>query len=149
MPLYVYAVIEDDGSDGEVFEVLQGMSDAPLSVHPESGKPVRRLLAAPNTLRKAAPGNLSDSRLERLGFRKDRSKLNFAGFSPNRFFAGHPVSDRGCILRPTPRCGSKKSNKDQASRYYFNHGLGCLRTGRRLLKSFLYALVLFGCLLLV
>ena len=70
MPLYVYAVVEDDGSEGEVFEVLQGMSEPALVAHPETGKPVKRLLSAPNTLRKAAPGNLSDSRLESLGFTK-------------------------------------------------------------------------------
>ncbi|MBY0231154.1 MAG: FmdB family transcriptional regulator [Gemmataceae bacterium] len=70
MPLYVYAVVEEDGSEGEVFEVLQGMSEPELSAHPETGKPVRRLLSAPNALRKAAPGNLSDSRLEKLGFTK-------------------------------------------------------------------------------
>ena len=70
MPLYVYAVVEDDGSEGEVFEVLQGMSEPTLASHPVSGKPVRRLLSAPNALRRAAPSNLSDNRLESLGFTK-------------------------------------------------------------------------------
>jgi predicted nucleic acid-binding Zn ribbon protein len=37
MPLYVYQVIEADGSDGEVFEVLQRISEAPLTVHPDNG----------------------------------------------------------------------------------------------------------------
>jgi len=67
MPLYVYQVVEEDG---EVFEVLQGMSEPALTHHPENGKPVVRLLSAPNTMRKMAPGNLSDSRLEKLGFTK-------------------------------------------------------------------------------
>lgn len=68
MPLYVYQVIEPDGSDGEVFEVLQSMSEAPLTAHPENGKPVRRLISAPNTITKFNAGNLSPSRLNSLGF---------------------------------------------------------------------------------
>ena len=70
MPLYVYQVIEADGSDGEVFEMLQGMSEPTLTHHPESGKPVKQLIAAPNVGRKGAgmSGSLSNSNLERLGF---------------------------------------------------------------------------------
>jgi hypothetical protein len=70
MPLYVYQVIEPDGSDGEVFEVIQRMSDPPLTAHPENGKPVRRLLAAPNAVTRYGPANLSNERLGRLGFTK-------------------------------------------------------------------------------
>jgi predicted nucleic acid-binding Zn ribbon protein len=36
MPTYVYQVITDDGSEGEVFEVVQRMADAPLKTHPET-----------------------------------------------------------------------------------------------------------------
>ena len=68
MPLYVYQVIEPDGSDGEVFEVMQRMSDPPLTAHPDSGKPVRRLIAAPNAVTKFGGGNLSPDRLGKLGF---------------------------------------------------------------------------------
>ena len=68
MPLYVYQVIEPDGSDGEVFEVMQRMSEPPLETHPETGKPVRRLIAAPNTVTKFGAGNLSPERLGKLGF---------------------------------------------------------------------------------
>ncbi len=68
MPLYIYQVIEADGSDGEVFEVLQSMSEPALTVHPENGKPVKKLLSAPNTITKFAAGNLSPSRLGSLGF---------------------------------------------------------------------------------
>jgi predicted nucleic acid-binding Zn ribbon protein len=70
MPLYVYQVIAADGSEGEVFEVLQEMSEPPLTHHPETGQPVQRLLHAPSTLRKFGAGNLSDQRLDRLGFTK-------------------------------------------------------------------------------
>lgn len=69
MPLYVYQVIDDAGQ-GEVFEVLQGMNEPPLTHHPDTGQPVRRLLAAPNPIVKSGSGNLSDNRLERLGFTK-------------------------------------------------------------------------------
>lgn len=68
MPLYVYQVIEPDGTEGEVFEVIQRMSDPPLETHPESGKPVRRLLAAPNAVTRFGAGNLSSDRLGKLGF---------------------------------------------------------------------------------
>lgn len=72
MPLYVYAVINDDGSEGEVFEVLQSMSEDALTEHPVTGQPVKRLLSAPNTTRKYGESNtrgtLSNSNLERLGF---------------------------------------------------------------------------------
>lgn len=75
MPMYEYAVVEDDGSEGEVFEVLQSMSEPPLTHHPETGRPVRRLLSAPGVgmSKKAGMGfkqELSDSRLEKLGFTK-------------------------------------------------------------------------------
>src|SRR5437764_11321256 len=72
MPLYVYQVIEDDGSEGEVFEVLQGMKDPPLTRHPETGKKVKRLLGLPNVAGEGSDlkskGTLSPSNLEKHGF---------------------------------------------------------------------------------
>ncbi len=74
MPTYVYQVITDDGSEGEVFEFVQRMADSPLKTHPETGQPVRRVPQAP-----VIPGNwsdhatnqkLSDKNLDRLGFTK-------------------------------------------------------------------------------
>jgi len=74
VPLYVYEVVNPDGTGGEVFEVLMGMRDAPLTGHPETGAPVRRLIGVPNapsgwtdSQGKAATG---DKNLERLGFTK-------------------------------------------------------------------------------
>jgi len=74
MPLYVYEVVLTDGSGGERFEVLQKMSDAALTTHPETGETVRRIFAEPNTPRawtdsqgKAA---VSDSNLASKGFTK-------------------------------------------------------------------------------
>ena len=48
MPMYLYAIVEPDGSDGDTFELLQNLGDAPLTVHPETGQPVHRLLTAPS-----------------------------------------------------------------------------------------------------
>ncbi|MBL9119247.1 MAG: FmdB family transcriptional regulator [Phycisphaerae bacterium] len=74
MPTYVYAVVLPDGSDGRVFEVVQRMSDQPLTKDPESGEPVRRLITAPNLSlqwsESAGKKKLSDKNLERLGFTK-------------------------------------------------------------------------------
>ncbi|MHC5023365.1 MAG: FmdB family zinc ribbon protein [Planctomycetota bacterium] len=74
MPTYVYQVINDDGSEGEVFEVVQPMSDAPLTTHPETGQPVRRIPQAPNIAGKWSDHGtkqmLSDKNLDRLGFTK-------------------------------------------------------------------------------
>jgi predicted nucleic acid-binding Zn ribbon protein len=88
MPIYVYQVIEDDGSEGEVFEIMQRMSDAPLTTHPENGKPVKKLLAVPNAMTKHTPGSLSNDRLSRLGFTKyqkagDGHYEKTAGSGPN------------------------------------------------------------------
>ena len=74
MPTYVYQVIEDDGSPGEVFEVVQKMSDPALDVHPETGKPVKRvykpvhIAGVMNELH--SKNRLSDKNLDRLGFTK-------------------------------------------------------------------------------
>lgn len=74
MPTYVYAILNADGSDGPTFEVVQRMSEAPLTKHPETGQPVRRVIQPP-----IIPGEwsdhstkqkLSDKNLDRLGFTK-------------------------------------------------------------------------------
>jgi len=92
MPTYVYQVINKDGSDGEVFEVLQKMSDPPLVVHPENGLPVRRLIQPPMLPGKwtdrATKIALSDKNLDRLGFTKyqragDGTFEKKAGSGPN------------------------------------------------------------------
>jgi hypothetical protein len=74
MPTYVYAVVNPDGSDGEQFEVVQRMSEAPLAHHPENGKPVRRVIQAPNLpltwTDAASKSKLSNKNLGKLGFTK-------------------------------------------------------------------------------
>ena len=75
MPTYIYQVItEDDDDSGAIFEVMQPMSEAALTKHPETGEPVRRIPAVPNlpgTWSDAATkSKLSDKNLDRLGFTK-------------------------------------------------------------------------------
>jgi predicted nucleic acid-binding Zn ribbon protein len=75
MPIYIYEVITDDGSDGERFEIYQSMAEEALTRHPESDQPVRRVPCAPNiggrwsdAAMKKSVGD--DKKLERLGFTK-------------------------------------------------------------------------------
>ena len=92
MPTYVYQVVTDDDSEGEVFEVVQKMSDPPLTVHPETGAPVQRIPAAPTIPGKWSESStkaaLSDKNLDRLGFTKyeragDGHYEKKAGHGPN------------------------------------------------------------------
>jgi len=74
MPTYVYAVIKPDGSDGEPFEVFQRISDEPLTKHPETGEPVRRLVVAPQVQTQTDKGRFSKKNLDRLGFTRYERK---------------------------------------------------------------------------
>ncbi len=74
MPLYLYEVVNPDGAGGEVFEVLHGMREAPLTAHPDTGAPVRRVFGVPNApsgwTDSQGKATTSDKNLERLGFTK-------------------------------------------------------------------------------
>ena len=74
MPTYVYQETLPDGSDGERFEILQRISDEPLTVHPRTGNAVRRVVTAAFTpkpfLGHDKKEQLSDRNLEKLGFTK-------------------------------------------------------------------------------
>jgi len=46
MPTYVYETIASKSGESVVqFEIQQSMKDAPLTKHPETGAPVRRLIS--------------------------------------------------------------------------------------------------------
>ena len=45
MPTYVYQVINEDGSEGETFEVFQKMSDDPVAECPECGEAAKRMIS--------------------------------------------------------------------------------------------------------
>ena len=89
MPTYVYQVINADGSEGETFEVVQKMADPPLTKHPETGKPVRRVIQAPMIAGEhSEKQKLSNKNLDRLGFTKyeragDGKYEKKAGKGPN------------------------------------------------------------------
>ena len=74
MPTYVYQVINDDGSEGEIIELVQRMSDPALTVHPETGQKLRRVPTAPHIAGEHSDAStkkkLSDENLDRLGFAK-------------------------------------------------------------------------------
>ncbi|MCX5661994.1 MAG: zinc ribbon domain-containing protein [Planctomycetota bacterium] len=77
MPTYVYEVVledAEDGEEGQVFEVFQKMSDPPLTKHPQTGQPVRRVFQAPNLPSQYSESRgkalMSDASLKRNGFTK-------------------------------------------------------------------------------
>jgi hypothetical protein len=74
MPTYVYAIVKPDGTDGEVFEVFQKLSDPTLTHHPETGEPVRKLIVAPQVQTNSDTQRFSKSNLERLGFSRFERK---------------------------------------------------------------------------
>ncbi len=45
MPTYIYESRPTDGTAPERFEVVQRMTDEPLVKHPQTGEPVRRVIA--------------------------------------------------------------------------------------------------------
>lgn len=74
MPTYTYQVIHDDGSEGELFEYTQRMSEPPLEEHPETGEKVVRVFVSPhiagNSHERIQKQRTSDDNLARLGFTK-------------------------------------------------------------------------------
>jgi len=74
MPTYTYQVIHEDGSEGEVFTAMHGMSEPPLAEHPETGEKVVRIFDAPHIAgsghERVQKQNMSDKNLDRLGFTK-------------------------------------------------------------------------------
>lgn len=58
MPIYVYRNLET----GETFEIEQRMTDEPLTVHPETGEPVKRLIQPVGIAFKGSGFYVNDSR---------------------------------------------------------------------------------------
>jgi hypothetical protein len=65
-------VITDDPEGGQIFEIVQKMSDPALTMH--NGLPVRRVIQTPNVATKHTSAQeksrLSNKNLERMGFTK-------------------------------------------------------------------------------
>ncbi|WP_437193026.1 FmdB family zinc ribbon protein [Planctomicrobium sp. SH527] len=75
MPTYIYEIVHDDGSSGATFEHIQSISSPPLTHHPETGEPVRRIIQPPfiggSWSESAMSKSVSDDKkLDRLGFTK-------------------------------------------------------------------------------
>jgi predicted nucleic acid-binding Zn ribbon protein len=75
LPTYVYEVIGAHGEGGERFEVVEPMSAQPLTSHPETGQPVRRVfvpfeITGKDSKNRADRALSSDSKLEKMGFTK-------------------------------------------------------------------------------
>jgi predicted nucleic acid-binding Zn ribbon protein len=80
MPIYIYEVVNEDGSGGQRFELQQSMKDDALTTHPETGQPVRRVLLPPNLATRYTPGQtksrLDNRNVEKAGFTKyEKDKL--------------------------------------------------------------------------
>mgnify|MGYP006289410671 CR=1 FL=1 len=80
MPVYVYEIIQPDGSGGARFEAEQAMGAAALTAHPRTGEPVRRVYCPPNLggrySDKATARRLDTGNVEKAGFTKyQRDKL--------------------------------------------------------------------------
>ncbi|MFV0446491.1 MAG: FmdB family zinc ribbon protein [Planctomycetaceae bacterium] len=75
MPIYVYEIVNENGEGGETFELLQRISDPPLTEHPETGVAVRRVIQPPFIGGSWSEGAMhkstnDDKKLDRLGFTK-------------------------------------------------------------------------------
>ena len=74
MPMYTYQIVNDDGSEGDIIEIMHGMSEPSLTEHPQTGQKIKREFTSPHI---ASWGNsrkakelTSDENLERHGFTK-------------------------------------------------------------------------------
>ena len=101
MPTYVYEVVLPDGQPGEQFEVIQPITDPPLSEHPETGAPVRRVIQpvfiggdwTESSMNKRMK---DDKKLDQLGFTKyvksgDGFYEKRAGKGPNVISRDQPI----------------------------------------------------------
>lgn len=58
MPTYVYKNLET----GELYEIKQRMTEEALTAHPETGAPIKRMLAAPGIAFKGSGFYVTDNR---------------------------------------------------------------------------------------
>jgi len=57
MTTYVYETIPSKpGEKSEYFEIRQSMNDVPLTIHPETGVPIRRVILGGFGVLKSTPG---------------------------------------------------------------------------------------------
>jgi len=58
MPTYLYKNL----TSGEIYEIKQSMRDEPLDRHPETGEPIKRILARPGIAFKGSGFYVTDNR---------------------------------------------------------------------------------------
>ncbi len=98
MPRYTYQVMNEDDSEGEVFDVDQEMDEPALTHHPETGVPVQRVYGAPHVAgrwnSRHEKQHLSDENLGRLGWTKytragkGKYERTAGNFGPDRIDGG-------------------------------------------------------------
>lgn len=103
MPTYVYESMPSDGSEPERFEVTQGMSDAPLTTHPTTGEPVRRIITGglgikPKPIRRSTTIDKSLAAATPCGCAKGA-------------LAAMATAKRTPVRRPAPACGHSHHHK--------------------------------------
>lgn len=101
MPIYVYETITESGEPGETFELLQSAKAPPLTEHPETGAPVRRVIQPPFIGGSWSDGAMhkssrDDKKLDQLGFTKyvkagDGFYEKRAGKGPNVISKDQPI----------------------------------------------------------
>jgi predicted nucleic acid-binding Zn ribbon protein len=104
VPIYVYEVVNATGDGVETFEWVQRISDPPLTQHPETGAPVRRVIQPPfiggtwsdHSMHKSSR---DDKKLDRLGFTKyvksgDGVYEKRAGKGPDVISKDQPIQAR-------------------------------------------------------
>lgn len=104
MPTYTYEIIRDDGEPGEQFEFVQSIRDEPLTVHPETGQPVQRVITgcfiggswSDSAMKK---NSSDDKKLDKLGFTKyvkagDGYYEKRAGKGPDVIHKDNPIQPK-------------------------------------------------------
>ncbi len=75
MPVYVYKGL----NSGEYFEVEQSIHDEPLSRHPETGEPVKRVIQPVGVIFKGSGWYVKDSRKKSSETPADKKKTPAGG----------------------------------------------------------------------
>lgn len=104
MPVYVYEILDADGTVVGQFETVQRISEPPLQTHPETGQPVQRIIQAPfiggswseHSMHKSVS---DDSKLDKLGFTKyvrqsDGTYEKRAGKGPRVLSKDSPITGK-------------------------------------------------------
>ena len=118
MPTYVYQVVNDDGSDGEVFEVIQKMSDKPLKAHAGCGGKLTKLISAAGFQFKGtgwyvtdyarkSKGESGEGAKDTKGDSKDSSAAAAKDGGSDKSSSDKPAADKGAKPASPPSSSGK------------------------------------------